>query len=245
MVDKILYGTIVFAVLIAIIILVFIISILRYHRRYVRLQKERMFAEITMQENERRRIANDLHDSIGPMLSSVKLNINSIEVKDSVDEEIVQKAGRHLDDIIKNMRQISHNLLPNTLERKGLIEALKEFTDSINDSKHIKIHLQLVHELSIGKEKEIHLFRIIQEIVQNTLKHAKAKNLQIGIGQENEHVLILTMDDGVGFDTENAKGKSTGLGMKSLETRTEILNGKLVLESKPGKGTNYFIKIPI
>ena len=243
--DQVLYATILFALLITIVIVVFIVSILRYHRRYVRLQKERMFAEITMQENERRRIANDLHDSIGPMLSSVKLNINSIEVKDTIDEQIVQKAGKHLDDIIRNMRQISHNLLPNTLERRGLIEALKEFTDSINDSKHIKVHLQLVHELSIGKEKEIHLFRIIQEIVQNTLKHARAKNLQIGIGQENDHVLILTMDDGVGFDIDNVKDKSMGLGMKSLETRTEILNGKLVLESRPGKGTNYFIKIPI
>lgn len=245
MVDKVLYATILFALLITIIIVVFIVSILRYHRRYVRLQKERMYAEITMQENERRRIANDLHDSIGPMLSSVKLNINSIEVKEAIDEEIVQKAGRHLDDIIKNMRQISHNLLPNTLERRGLIEALKEFTENINDSKHIKVHLQLLHELSIVKEKEIHLFRIIQEIVQNTLKHAKAKNLQIGIGQEQGHVLILTIDDGIGFDIEKVKDKSMGLGMKSLETRTEILNGKLVLDSKPGKGTNYFIKIPL
>ena len=203
-----------------------------------------MFAEITMQENERRRIANDLHDSIGPMLSSVKLNINSIEVKDSIDEQIVQKAGRHLDDIIKNMRQISHNLLPNTLERKGLIEALKEFTDNINDSKHIKVHLQLVHELSIGKEKEIHLFRIIQEIVQNTLKHAKAKNLQIGIGQENEHVLILTMDDGVGFDIEKAKDKSMGLGMKSLETRTEILNGNWYWNQSQEKVQIILLRFP-
>jgi signal transduction histidine kinase len=245
MVDNAYYAVILFAILITIIIAVFVISIFRYHRRYVKLQKERMFAEITMQENERRRIANDLHDSIGPMLSSVKLNINSIEVKDTIDEQIVQKAGRHLDDIIKNMRQISHNLLPNTLERRGLIEALKEFTANINDSKHIKVQLQIVHELSIAKEKEIHLFRIIQEIVQNTLKHASAKNLQIGLGQENNHVLILTMDDGIGFDVDKAKDKSMGLGMKSLETRTEILNGKLVLESKAGKGTNYFIKIPI
>lgn len=244
MANQILNTTLLIAGLIAIIIVVFIVSIIRYHRRYVQLQKERFLAEITMQENERRRIANDLHDSIGPMLSSVKLNINSIEVKDDADNLIVEKAGRHLDEIIKNMRQISYNLLPNTLERKGLLEALREFTDNINETKQLNIKLQVVHELEVAKEKQIHLFRIIQEIIHNTIKHAKAKTLQIGIGQEHQHVLILTIDDGLGFDVDKTKGSSTGLGLKSLETRTEILNGKLVLESKPNKGTQYFIKIP-
>src|SRR5438874_6765990 len=112
----------------SIVIVYFILSLIRYHRRYIRLQKERIFAEITIQENERKRIATDLHDSLGPLLSAVKLNINSIDIQQQEDQEVINKAGRYLDEIIGSMRQISYNLLPNTLERKGLAEAVREFT---------------------------------------------------------------------------------------------------------------------
>jgi signal transduction histidine kinase len=86
---------------------------------------------------------------------------------------------------------------------------------------------------------------MIQEIVHNTIKHAQAKNLQIGFSEENGHLLCLTKDDGKGFDREKAMTASQGLGLRSLESRCEILNGILTLESAPGLGTNYFIKIPV
>lgn len=231
--------------LIAVIITYFIITIVRYHRRYIRLQKERILAEITIQEKERKRIATDLHDGLGPILSSVKLNINSIEIASENDKVIIDRAGKHIDEIITSMRQISYNLLPNTLERKGLLEALKEFTTLINSRKVLQIDLQVLKSFPIPKEKEIHIFRMIQEIVHNTVKHAQAKHLKIGMGQEEGFLLILTKDDGNGFDVAKAKEESNGLGLKSLETRTEILNGQLVLESKPGQGTEHFIKIPV
>ncbi|MBC7903837.1 MAG: sensor histidine kinase [Gemmatimonadaceae bacterium] len=230
--------------LIAIIIVYFIITIIRYHRRYIKLQKERILAEITIQENERKRIATDLHDGLGPLLSSVKLNINSIEVPLESDRLIVEKAGRHIDEIIKSMRQISYNLLPNTLARKGLIEALKEFTSLLNEKNHMTIELQVLNQLQIDKEREIHIFRMIQEIIHNALKHSNANTLKIGIGQEDGFLMILVRDDGKGFDLEKAKDESKGLGLKSLESRTEILNGQLVIDSKPGQGTEHFIKIP-
>lgn len=230
---------------IAIIILFFIISIVRYHRRYVRLQRERIFAEITIQENERRRIATDLHDSLGPLLSSVKLQINSINVQDDEDQQIINKAGKHLDEIIASIREISYNLLPNTLQRKGLPEAVKEFIGHINSKHLLKIRFYQMKEIMIPPEKEIHLFRMIQEIVQNTLKHAKAKDLQIALAEENRNVLILTKDDGIGFDVEKARRETTGLGLKSIESRAEILQGVINMESIPGQGTNYFVKIPL
>jgi signal transduction histidine kinase len=233
------------ALLIGVIIAYFIITIIRYHRRYIRLQKERILAEITIQENERKRIATDLHDGLGPILSSVKLNINSIEIANDNDKVIIDKAGKHIDEIISSMRQISYNLLPNTLERKGLLEALKEFTSLINGKKILQIDLQVLKNFPIPKEKEIHIFRMIQEIVHNTVKHARAKHLKIGLGQEDGFLLILAKDDGKGFDIAKAKEESNGLGLKSLESRTEILNGQLIIESKPGHGTEHFIKIPV
>jgi signal transduction histidine kinase len=242
--NKILDITLLFSLIIAIIIIYFFGSIIRYHRRYMRLQREKIFAEITIQENERKRIATDLHDSLGPLLSAVKLNIGSVDVHHPDDQVILEKTGKYLDEIIGSMRQISYDLLPNTLERKGLIEAIREFVNQVNLKKTINIQLYVVKEIQVPKEKEIHIFRMIQEIVHNTLKHAKAANLQIGLSEENGHLLFLTKDDGKGFDKDKALAGSTGLGLKSLESRCEILNGILSLESTPGAGTNYFIKIP-
>ena len=243
--EKILSATIVIGLLLAIAIIFFIISIVRYHRRYIQLQRKRIFAEITIQENERRRIATDLHDSLGPLLSTVKLHINSITVNDAQDQQIINKAGKHLDEIISSIREISYNLLPNTLQRKGLSEAVREFIGHINSKHVLNIRFYPMKEIVIPPEKEIHIFRMIQEIVQNTLKHAKAKDLQIALGEENRNVLILTKDDGVGFDIEKARKETTGLGLRSIESRAEILRGVINMESIPGQGTNYFVKIPL
>jgi signal transduction histidine kinase len=241
---QILYITVIFSVLITVIIIYFFVSIIRYHRRYVKLQRERILAEITIQENERKRIAIDLHDSLGPLLSAVKLNINSIDIQPA-DQNILDKAGKSLDEIIGSMRQISYDLLPNTLERKGLAEAVKDFVGHLPQTKSINIQIYIVKNIQVPKEKEIHVFRMLQEIIHNTIKHAEAKNLQIGLSEEDNFLLVLAKDDGKGFDFEKEKQRSGGLGLKSLESRCEILNGIISLESKPGFGTNYFVKIPM
>jgi signal transduction histidine kinase len=210
----------------------------------MKLQRERILAEITIQEKERKRIATDLHDSLGPLLSAVKLNINSIDILPQ-DEAVLAKAGKSLDEIIGSMRQIAYNLLPNTLERQGLVEAIRDFIGHINYRKAVNIQLYLVKDIRVPKEKEIHIFRMIQEIVHNTIKHAEANNLQIGLSEEDNWLLLLTKDDGKGFDIEKEKEETDGLGLKSLESRCEILNGLLSMDSKPGFGTNYFVKIPM
>jgi signal transduction histidine kinase len=231
--------------LLAAVLIFFIISIIRYHRKYVKLQKERIHAEITIQENERKRIATDLHDSLGPLLSSVKLQINSLDSATANDQQIINKAGRHLDEIITNLREISHNLLPNTLQRKGLAEAIREFSGNNSKRNGTKIDFYQLQPVTISPEKEIHVFRMMQEIIHNALKHSHAKNLQIGMGKENNEIIILSKDDGVGFDPEKIRKVSSGLGLKSIESRIEILNGTYILKSSPGHGTSYFIKIPL
>jgi signal transduction histidine kinase len=231
--------------IIAIIIVYFFVSIIRYHRRYMKLQREKIFAEITIRENERKRIAGDLHDSLGPLLSAVKLNISSVDIEVPGDREILEKTAGYIDDIIGSMRRISHDLLPSILERKGLLEAVREFIQQVKNKQSVDIQLYIVKEIRVPKEKEIHIFRMVQEIVHNTIKHAQAKNLQIGFSEENGHLLCLTKDDGKGFDKAKILTGSQGLGLRSLESRCEILNGILTLESTPGSGTNYFIKIPV
>ena len=226
----------------AIIITFFIITMLRHHRRYVKLQKERMLNEIAILENERKRMAYDLHDGLGPMLSAIKLNINSIETNTDEDKVIIQKASNHIDDAIKNMRSISYNLLPVTLERKGLFEALREFIEYSSAKSKLPIQLFLKHQVEVPKEKEIHIFRILQEIIHNTIKHAQAKNLYIGFGYEEDRIVIFAKDDGIGFDVAKIKETSGGLGLKSIESRADILNCLVLNESSPGKGTTWFFK---
>lgn len=226
----------------AIIITFFIITMLRHHRRYVKLQKERMLNEIAILENERKRMAYDLHDGLGPMLSAIKLNINSIETNTDEDKAIIQKASNHIDDGIKNMRSISYNLLPVTLERKGLFEALREFIEYSSAKSKLPIQLFLKHQVEVPKETEIHIFRILQEIIHNSIKHAQAKNLYIGFGYEEERIVIFAKDDGIGFDVAKIKETSGGLGLKSIESRADILNCLVLIESSPGKGTTWFFK---
>lgn len=226
----------------AIIITFFIITMLRHHRRYVKLQKERMLNEIAILENERKRMAYDLHDGLGPMLSAIKLNINSIETNTDEDKAIIQKASNHIDDAIKNMRSISYNLLPVTLERKGLFEALREFIEYSSAKSKLPIQLFLKHQVEVPKEKEIHIFRILQEIIHNSIKHAQAKNLYIGFGYEEERMVIFAKDDGIGFDVAKIKETSGGLGLKSIESRADILNCLVLIESSQGKGTTWFFK---
>jgi signal transduction histidine kinase len=243
--NRILYITLLLSLIITIIIVYFFASIIRYHRRYMKLQREKIFAEITIRENERKRIAADLHDSLGPLLSAVKLNISNVDIEHPGDKALLEKTAGHLDEIIGSMRRISHDLLPNTLERRGLLEAIREFIGQVNGRQILNIQLYIVKEIQVPKEKEIHIFRMIQEIVHNTLKHAQAGNLQIGFSEEGGHLLCLTKDDGKGFDKEKVLAASQGLGLRSLESRCEILNGILSLDSVPGGGTNYFIKIPV
>lgn len=243
--SKLLYITIVIAVLIAIIIIYFFASIVQYHRRYVKLQRERLDAEITIQENERKRIANDLHDSFGPMLAAVKININCLKTNSPEDEEVVKKSGRYIDDIIANLRRISYNLLPHTLERKGVIEALREYTGNLQDKNGLHYEFIVADEVQVAMEKGIHIFRIVQEIIHNTIKHAKAKNLRIKISERKGLLHIKTQDDGIGFDENIVTAESSGLGLKSIKSRIEMLHGKLTLKTALQKGTIYIVEIPV
>jgi signal transduction histidine kinase len=237
--------TLLVSLIIAIVITWFFVTLIRNHHRYTKQQRERIFAEIIIRENERKRIATDLHDGLGPLLSAVKLNISSVDIEQPGDRLILDKTAGYLDEIICSMRRISHDLLPSTLERKGLMEAIREFIKQENNQQSVSIKLFVIKEIRVPKEKEIHIFRMIQEIVHNTIKHSQARNLQIGFSEEGGFLLCLTKDDGQGFDKAKVLADSQGLGLRSLESRCEVLNGILTLDSMPGAGTNYFIKIPV
>jgi signal transduction histidine kinase len=237
--------SIILGVLLGIIILYYIISIIRQQRRNLQLHKEKIQTEITMLENERRRIANDLHDELGPILSAVKLHINSLETHDPHDVKLIEKSSRYIDDIIKKLREISNNLMPNTLIRKGLVYGIEEFVSAINSMKTLKVQFSCNEPVALDKEKEINIYRIVQEVVHNTLKHAGAKELKISLVMKEGRVLLVTEDNGKGFDYNAKLKENTGLGLHSLASRAEVMGGEFELLSEPGKGTKCIVDIPI
>jgi two-component system, NarL family, sensor kinase len=223
----------------------FIITAIRYQRHSIRINKEKIRAEIDTMENERRRIAADLHDELGPLLSAVKLQINHLETTSDEDKILIEKASNHIDKMIQRLREISNNLMPNTLMRKGLKTALEELADSSEQAFHLKIKLSCDEDLKPGRDKEINVFRIVQEIIHNTVKHASADTLVIQIRKEQDQLLIVTADNGKGFHYEKKYEEHKGLGLRNLQSRAEIMGGEMSCKSEPGKGTMYNFEIPL
>lgn len=227
-----------------VIITYFIVSIIRQQRRTVKLYKQSLYTEITTLERERTRMAADLHDEVGPILSAVKLRINSLDIHNKSDEEEVKKTNEQIDNLLKRMREISFDLMPTSLTRKGLPAALNEFIEYCSKSSQLKINFQFT-DLELTQTQAINLYRIVQEIIHNTIKHAGASELLIELRRESDKIILATRDDGKGFNYEDKSKEAKGLGLQNLLRRTEIIGGKMFFESKKGKGTTYIFEVPI
>ncbi|MCG6187019.1 sensor histidine kinase [Maribellus maritimus] len=201
-------------------------------------QEEILRNTISAQEKERKRIARDLHDEVGAMLSVVKLNVGQIEKK-SESEKAKTLAGEtksYLDEVITQVRRISRDLLPPSLEKLGLSFAIQELVNWINKSGKIEIEYWSTGEpVRFEIKKELAVFRIVQEIVNNALKHAEPSRIQIKTRFLNSSLAVSISDDGKGFDLNEKL--ETGLGLKNLESRSGTIGAKFKMRSIPGKGT--------
>jgi signal transduction histidine kinase len=231
--------------ILAIIISYFLITIIRHQRRNLHLHKAKIMAEITTLENERKRIASDLHDELGPLLSAVKLQITNLETEHPHDLTLIDKSSGHIDDIIRRLREISNNLMPNTLLRKGLRVAIEDSISRIKDVHPLQITLSFPDEIVLSQDKEINLYRIIQEIIHNTIKHAQAKNLRLIFTLEKGRIVLRTDDDGIGFNYELRSKSSSGFGLLNLQSRTEVMGGEFSYSSEKDRGTRYLFEIPV
>jgi signal transduction histidine kinase len=232
------------SVVLGVIIGYFIISIVRQQRRSIRLHKQSIYTEINTLEKERTRLAADLHDEVGPVLAAVKLKLNSLDIHNDDDQAEVLKTNEQIDNLMRRMREISFDLMPNSLIRKGLPAAIREFVDYCSRSSSLQIHYHF-DEIPINQVQSINLYRIIQEIIHNTMKHSGATELSIDLKRKENNILLITNDNGAGFNYDDSATESSGLGLRNLLTRTELIGGKLFIESKKGKGTSYIFEIPI
>jgi len=209
-------------------------------------QAEKMIirAIIDTQEKERQRLAKDLHDSLTQQLTAIKFYIGSItgKLKSKGDREVLQKSNEALAEMITDMRNICFNLMPRTLEEFGLVRAVKEFCHHLPQPKSTHFIIQQCKRLpAISAAMAIDLYRVIQEIISNSVRHGHAKKVNIDFNYKNKLLTILLEDDGKGFDTSNP---SRGMGLKNVESRVRSHNGRFYMESCVGEGTRSAITIP-
>lgn len=205
----------------------------------IHLQKEQLHAIIITQEEERKRIAQDLHDDISSKLNIVSLNSYLLTSPNLTESEIVEITDNIITlttKALENSRKIAHNLLPPVFEKFGLNAGIEELCEEFESSKSVKVYYK--NEIDFDDndmDRHLHVFRILQELMNNSLRHGKATEIWISFKNENQINICYYEDNGVGFDSKNDENQK-GLGMKNIDSRISFLNGSIKINSEIGHG---------
>lgn len=199
-------------------------------------QQKLLRASVESQEKERHRIAESLHDEIGALLTTTKLHLG--QIKPNADaatlKERVDTSVSIIGETLQSVRQISHDLKPPVLETLGLLAAIRSLISKANVSDETAITCEGPDELVIPADESLGLYRIVQELLQNALKHAQASNVHFAIRQSGKSVIIHYTDDGVGMK-ETAMTAGGGLGLRNIESRLNLMEGSIeILNQTPG-----------
>lgn len=216
----------------------------RLHQKQLQLleqqqQLEKLQAVISGEEHERTRLARELHDGVGGMLAAIKMNISSLDRKETDND--LQTVVQMIEATAEEVRKTAHNLMPEALQRHNLLEALRLYCDGINNSQNLQIDIQSHTDwVRQSPSYELSVYRILQELIQNIIKHAEANHVILQF--RNDDTLHITVeDDGKGFEMTGIK---EGLGLNNIRSRVAALGGEFSLESSPGRGTICYIELP-
>jgi signal transduction histidine kinase len=203
-------------------------------------------------EQERHRIAMELHDQVGQALTSLKLNLEIINDQLSSDDATqhqIVSAKDKASQILKDVKSISYGLKPRMLEALGLVSSLRELFDEIEDDTGLKV--KFFHRnipKGFDHEKELNLYRIVQEAIHNVLKHSRAENIHVNLCKKRNAVSLSVEDDGIGFDQGRVmkiSKRNIPLGISIMHERAAQLEGDFTIESQIGKGTQVLVEIPL
>ncbi|WP_257669963.1 sensor histidine kinase [Parapedobacter tibetensis] len=195
------------------------------------------------QEEERSRLAKDLHDGLGGLLSGIKMELSGIMVmlKDSLHRQLIEKTMKGLDDAVNELRHIAHSMMPEILMRFGLAEAIREYCQKLN-TPAINIESQVFHYVDeMPHSRQVVLYRIMQELVNNAIKHAQASKILIQLQQVDRMIFLTVEDDGNGLDMDRLNEKK-GAGLINVQARVEFLNGSIDIHAEKGIGTSITIE---
>lgn len=206
-----------------------------YHRRL--LENRLLTAVLRTEEQSRALISRDLHDGLGPLLSSAKMSLSSLSLKDLSDKDRVtlQNTAAVIDEAIRSLRDISNNLSPHVLNSFGLMRGIKNFVDRTATLHNVKISYSTeLRNERFDSNVEVIIYRVICELVNNSLKHSACSNIEIKMQLIGERIVVDYADNGCGFDTKNVP--DGGMGLSNMKSRISSLGGRLRLTSQPGKG---------
>ena len=213
------------------------------------MEKRVLNAVINTEESERKRFAKDLHDGLGPLLSSVKMSFSAVEVKDNNSDQkaILSSAKQAINEAISSLKEISNNLSPHILDNFGLASAIRSFTNKIDQTGKIKIEFRSnIQEKRYTGNTEVILYRAVCELITNTLKHSKAKKILISLDEEDSKLKVLYQDDGRGFDYNQVLLNETGgMGLPNIRSRINSINGNFAVDSLAGEGVVVTIEVSL
>lgn len=213
----------------------------------IRFQKQVVESVIEAQEKERRRIARELHDDIGSKLNVINLNFNLLEgqlPKDKETERLTQSIFELLTASIEQTRNLSHQLLPPILEKFGLNSAINNLAGQLTSTKALQVDLDLNHDwASFSRIDELYLFRILQELINNTLRYAEASRISIRSYREGDQAELIYSDNGKGI--YNFDSKHTGLGIQNILSRAKLLNAKIEFITEENEGFEVRLRFDI
>jgi PAS domain S-box-containing protein len=227
-----------------------ILSISRNMSERKALERKILSVVIQTEERERERFSKDMHDGLGPLLSTIKLYVNELvneEVEKDEKQKMVQYTNELIDEAVTSTRNISNNLMPRDIHEFGLEKAVESFCNKVNTTQKINIIFNVSNiDRSLDKNVELILFRVISELINNTLKYAKAKNIVIRLDKEENKIHLHFSDDGIGFDVENImNNKNTGMGLKNIISRIRSVNGNCNFVSNKNQGFKIDIEIDV
>jgi PAS domain S-box-containing protein len=213
-----------------------------------RVEREHLISLIQAQDFERERIARELHDDLGQYLTAIQLNVNTLEQycgkQNQVEaDEIFEKLNIILFDTIRELKSISRDLMPGVLMNFGLVKGLQNLCENFT-SHDLQVSLQVYNvEVILETSVNVALYRITQELLNNAVKHGKAKEINVQLIQNDKSVVLTVEDDGVGFDI-NLSLQDGGLGIKNIQSRVIALGGNFSFDSRNNYGTSVLIEIP-
>jgi signal transduction histidine kinase len=214
-----------------------------------RLKTERRVinAIINTEENEKKRFAKDLHDGLGPLLSTVKMSLSALtdKIKDPHGQEILKNTNHVVNEAINTIKEVANNLSPHVLTNFGLSSAINAFINKINQTKVLEIDFKSnMENQRLENDKEVVIYRAVCELINNSILHSGASRIEMELNKHEKFVTLQFYDNGRGFDTTQlGKEDNKGMGISNIETRVKSIEGVFILESNPGKGTSALIKV--
>ena len=222
-------------------------SLKRAESDRLRSEKRVLNAIINTEEREKKRFAKDLHDGLGPLLSTVKMSVSALTpmVADPAGKEILANTSHVVNEAINTIKEISNNLSPHVLTNLGVASAIGAFAAKVNRTRSASIEFRSnVEGERFDTDKEVVLYRAACELINNGMKHSGASKIEIDLNRHQKIITLQYLDNGRGFDMASLSSEEqVGMGLPNIETRVRSVDGVFVIESSKGKGTSALIRV--